>query len=180
MAMAGVGGRPKRSRQDPIGEIRMKPGRQEFFNDFPRIMKAWPVAVSDIVIETTLELGRYAAMIAPVQGESRGRPHGSWNGRPDIAPGTLQRSMKTRFYRRRGTDITITGRVDFKAKDPTAKDPNHTFAKAVEVGSVRTNASIGKGGGHYAIPADPFLVPAVTVERPLFVERLMHLEDRLA
>jgi hypothetical protein len=177
MPMAGVAGR--RARQDPIGEVRMKRGRKEWFNDFPRIMKRWPEAVSEIVIETTEELGRYAAMIAPEQGQSRGRPHGSWNGRPDVAPGTLKRSMKTRYYRRRGTDITLTGRVDFKAKDPTAKEPNHSFAKAVEVGSVRTNRSIGKGAGHYSIPEDPFLVPAVVVERPLFVERLKGLEDRL-
>jgi len=85
--------------------------------------------------------------------------------------------MRTRFYRRRGTDIVLTGRVDFKARDPLGS--GHTFAKAVEVGSVRTNASIGKGAGHYAIPPDPFLVPAIMVERPLFYERLHRLESRL-
>jgi hypothetical protein len=179
MAMATVaGGRPKRIRQDPIGTIGGK-GLGKSFNNFPAIMKAFPLAISDIVIETTEELGRYAVAIAPEQGQSRGRPPGSWNGRRDVAPGTLKRSMKTRFYKRRGTDITLTGRVDFKAVDPTAKEPNHSFAKAVEVGSVRTNASIGKGAGHYQVPADPFLVPAIMVERPLFLERLHGLESRL-
>ncbi|HEY8818408.1 MAG TPA: hypothetical protein VIM25_06275 [Candidatus Limnocylindrales bacterium] len=173
--MASVAGRPKRQRQDPIGSIAMRPGRQEFFNLFPAIMARWPVAVSEIVVETTEELGRYAQAIAPVQGESRGRPPGSWNGRRDVAPGTLKRSMKTRYFKRRGTDITVTGRVDFKAIDPTAKDSRHTFAKAVEVGSVR----VSRHGGHYSVPAEPFLVPAIEVERPIFVERLMGLEGRL-
>lgn len=175
MAMIAATGRPKRRRVDPIGQI--KPGRA--FNNFPAIMAAFPEAVSAIVVETTNELGRYAAILAPVQGASRGRAPGMWNGRRDVAPGTLKRSMRIRFAKRRGTDITLTGRVDFKAKDPTAREPNHSFAKAVEVGSVRTNASIGKGSGHYSIPADPFLVPAVMVERALFLGRLKRLEDRL-
>src|SRR4051812_47423551 len=120
MPMGNVARRRRSGRQDPIGEIRMKPGRAEWFNDFPRIMLAFPAAISEIVIETTEELGRYADLLAPEQGQSHGRPHGSWNGRPDVAVGTLKRSMKTRYFKRRGSDITLTGRVDFKAKDPTA------------------------------------------------------------
>lgn len=163
--------------------ISVKRGRAEgrSFNNFPAIIAAFPVAVSDIVVETTDHLGVLAAANAPVQGgaHSRGRPHGSWNGRPDIAPGTLQHSMKTRFFKRRGSDLVVTGRVDFKAVDPTAKEPQHTFAKAVEVGSVRTNRSIGKGTGYHAIPPHPFLVPAIVSERPIFVARLKDLESRL-
>jgi hypothetical protein len=87
--------------------------------------------------------------------------------------------MRTRFYKKRGSDLVMTGRVDFKAVDPTAKDPKHSFAKAVEVGSVRTNKSIGKGSGHYAIPPQPFLVPAIVAERPVFVARFKDLESRL-
>lgn len=181
MAMASVPGRPKRRRSDPIASISLKRGRAEgrSFNHFPAIMAAFPEAISDIVIETTAHVGVVAAARAPVQGEARGRPPGSWNGRRDVAPGTLQRSMKTRYYKRRGTDITLTGRVDFKAVDPTAKDPRHSFAKAVEVGSVRTNASIGRGSGHYHVPAEPFLVPTVIDERPIFIARLKDLESRL-
>lgn len=183
MALATVGGRPKRRRSDPIGMISVKRGRAEgrAFNNFPAIMRAFPEAVSAIVAETTVELGVMAAGKAPVQGgsNSRGRPVGSWNGRKDVASGTLQRSMRTRLFHRRGTDIVLTGRVDFKATDPTAKDPKHTFAKAVEVGSVRTNASIGKGAGHYAIPGHPFLVDSIVEERPRFVGRLLDLESRL-
>jgi hypothetical protein len=170
MAMASVPGRPKRSRQDPIAEIRMKRGRQEWFNNFPAIMAALPEEISKIVVQTTLEIGAESALAAPVQ-PTRGRP---WR-QGDIAPGTLRRSMRTRFARRRGTDITLTGRIDFKAKDPTQKDPKHTFAKAVEVGSTRRRPS----GGHYRVPAQPFLVPVVVRKRPVFVARLMDLESRL-
>jgi hypothetical protein len=180
MALASVG-RPKRRRSDPIGMISVKKGRQEgrSFNNFPAIIAAFPQAVSDIVIETTEALGALAAEKAPEQGQSRGRAPGSWNGRRDVAPGTLKRSMRTRFFKRRGTDLVMTGRVDFKAVDPTKKDPKHTFAKAVEVGSVRTNASIGKGSGHYAVPEEPFLVPAIVEMRPVFVANLKTLESRL-
>jgi hypothetical protein len=175
MALTSVPGRPRRIRTDPIGQI--KPNRS--FNHFPAIMAAFPEAVSAIVVETTEHLAVLATAAAPQQGQSRGRPPGSWNGRKDVAPGTLRRSVRVRFARRRGTDITLSGRIDFKAKDPTAKEPNHSFAKAVEVGSTRTNASIGKGAGHYRVPAQPFLVPAIVRERPIFVMRLMNLESRL-
>jgi len=180
MAFATVN-RPRRQRSDPIGMISVKRGRAEgrSFNNFPAIIAAFPEACSDIVKETTEHLGVLAAAKAPVQGEARGRPPGSWNGRRDVAPGTLQRSMRTRFFKRKGTDMVQTGRVDFKAVDPTAKEPRHSFAKAVEVGSVRTNRSIGKGAGHYAVPAEPFLVPAIVEERPIFVARFKDLESRL-
>lgn len=180
MALATVAGRPKRQRSGPIGSIKLSRGRAEgaSFNDIPRIMAAFPQEISEIVKETTVELAAFAEANAPEQ-PHRGRPYGSWNGRPDVAPGTLKRSVRVRFAKRRGTDITISGRVDFKAVDPTRKEPNHSFAKAVEVGSVRTNRSIGKGAGHYRIPADPFLVPALVAERPLFIERIARLESRL-
>lgn len=179
MAMATVAGaRPKRVRTDPIGTVGGR-GLGLSFNNFPAIIAAFPAAISDIVVETTEHLSVLAVAKAPQQGQSRGRPPGSWNGRRDVAPGTLRRSMKTRFYKRRGTDIVLTGRVDFKAVDPTAKEPNHSFAKAVEVGSVRTNASIGKGAGHYKVEAEPFVVPAIVNERPIFMARLRSLESRL-
>ncbi|MBA3587308.1 MAG: hypothetical protein H0W41_06700 [Chloroflexi bacterium] len=179
MAMAAIGGRPKRIRTDPIGTIGGKGSLRREFNNFPAIAAAFPGALSDIVVETTEHLGTLAQARAPQQGQSRGRPHGSWNGRPDVAPGTLRRSKRVRFARRRGTDLVVTGRVDFKAVDPTRKDPKHTFAKAVETGSVRTNASIGKGGGHYYVRPQPFLVPAVINERPIFIDRIADLERRL-
>lgn len=179
MAMATVGGRPKRVRQDPAGTIGGKRALRQQFNNFPAIARAFPGALSDIVVETTDELAVVAAGRAPVQGQSRGRAYGSWNGRPDVAPGTLRRSVKVRFAKRRGTDLVVSGRVDFKAVDPTAKEPNHSFAKAVEFGSVRTNASIGKGAGHYKVPAEPFLVPSLMEERPRFIARIGTLESRL-
>lgn len=175
MAMAGVAGRPKRVRTDPIGSI--KPGKS--FNNFPAIMAAFPEAISEIVAETTEHLGIRAMAAAPVQGSARGRPHGSWNGRPDVAVGTLRASMKTRLFKRRGTDIVLSGRVDFKAVDPTAKEPNHSFAKAVEFGSTRLNSTIGRGAGHYRVPNEQFLVPAIIRERPVFIARLKDLESRL-
>ncbi len=176
MPMASVAGsRPGRVRTDPIG--RVTPGKS--FNHFPQIIAAFPEAISEIVIETTEHLAVIAQALAPQQGQSRGRPPGSWNGRRDVAPGTLRRSEKVRFYRRRGTDITLSGRIDFKAVDPTAKEPNHSFAKAVEVGSTRLNRTIGKGGGYYHVPAEPFLVPAIVNEREPFIARLKDLERRL-
>jgi hypothetical protein len=87
MAMAAVGGRPKRRRSDPIGMISVKKGRAEgrSFNNFPAIIAAFPEVVSDIVRETTEHLGVLAAALAPRQGSAHGRPHGSWNGRASFA-----------------------------------------------------------------------------------------------
>lgn len=170
MVQGPSGGRPKRIRTDPIGTI----GRREIgkaFNNFPAIAAAFPEALSAIVVETTEELGDLAASNAPVQ-PTRGRP---WKP-GDAPPGTIRRSKRVRFAKRRGTDIVLTGRVDFKAVDPTAADPKHTFAKAVESGSTRYR---GRGGGHYRVPAEPFLVPAVEAERPRFVARIKDLESRL-
>lgn len=178
MALATVAGRPKRRREGPIGTVGGRGYIQRQFNNFPAIARAFPGALSNIVIETTAHLGAAAQDNAPVQ-PTRGRPYGSWNGRRDVAPGTLKRSMRVRFGKRRGTDLVISGRVDFKAVDPTQKDPKHTFAKAVETGSTRTNASIGKGAGHYRIPPEPFLVPSIVEERPLFIARIGSLESRL-
>jgi hypothetical protein len=173
MALAVVPGRRSRNRTDPIGEIKFGKGRVEGrpFNNFPAIMAAFPEAISDIVRETTVELGTLSAASAPVQGHSRGR---RWR-RGDPEPGTLGRSMRIRFFKRRGTDITLTGRVDFKAKHPTRRDPTHGFSKAVEVGSTRRRRS----GGHYRVPAEPFLVPIVVLLRPWFINRLKGLESRL-
>lgn len=183
MPLASVGRGPsRRRRSDPIGTIGTSGGRGGIlrsFNGFPAIMAAFPEAISEIVVETTNHLAVLAVAKAPQQGQSRGRPPGSWNGRRDVAPGTLRRSAKVRFARRRGTSMVLTGRVDFKAKDPTAREPNHSFAKAVETGSVRTNASIGRGGGHYRVAAEPFLVPSIVTERPIFYARLADLESRL-
>lgn len=173
MPMASVPGRPRRNRQDAIGSISIRPGRAEgrAFNNFPAIAAAFPEILSAIVIETTEELGALAESTAPVQ-PTRGR---HWKP-GDPAPGTLKRSKRVRFAKRRGTDLVISGRVDFKATDPTAADPKHSFAKAVEVGSTRTR---GRGRGHYRVPAQPFLAPAVEHERPLFIARIKDLESRL-
>lgn len=167
MAMAGVArsGR-SRSRYDAIGVI--QPGRA--FNHFPAIMAAFPGAISDIVRDTTEHLADLAEAKAPIQ-PTQGRP---WHT-GDVAPGTLRKSRKTRYFKRRGTDITLTGRVDFKAVDPSKKDPKHGFAKPVELGADRTSAS----GKTYHIPAQPFLVPSVIQERPVFIARLQNLESRL-
>lgn len=167
MAMAGVAGASRRRvRHDAIGEI--KPGRA--FNNFPAIMAAFPEAISEIVKDTTEHLADLAEAAAPIQ-PTLGRP---WHT-GDVEPGTLRESRKTRFFRRRGTDITLTGRVDFKAIDPSKNDAKHTFAKAVEVGATRRT----KRGRYYRIRAQPFLVPAVIHERPVFIARLMDLESRL-
>lgn len=167
MAMAGVAGATRRRvRTDPIGSVR--PGKA--FNHFPAIMAAFPEAISSIVRDTTEILATVAVAAAPEQ-PTRGRP---WHA-GDVAPGTLRRSKKVRFFRRRGTDITITGRVDFKAIDPSSNDAKHTFAKAVEVGATRRT----KRGKYYRIPAQPFLVPAVIRTRPVFIGQLQDLESRL-
>ena len=167
MAMAGVAGASRRRvRNDAIGAIR--PGKS--FNNFPAIIAAFPRELSEIVEETTEHLADLAEAAAPIQ-PTRGRP---WH-RGDVAPGTLRKSRKTRFFKRRGTDLVLTGRVDFKAIAPSRKDAKHTFAKAVEVGATRRT----KGGRYYRIPAQPFLVPSVIHERPVFIARLMDLESRL-
>lgn len=173
MAMASVPGRPKRVRQDPIGTIGGKTEIRRAFNNFPAIARAFPEVISAIVVETTNALGELAQAKAPVQ-PSRGRP---WR-LGDASPGTLKRSMKVRFAKRRGTDIVLTGRVDFKAVDPSKNDAKHTFAKAVEVGSTR-NHYYSIRTRHYRVPAQPFLVPAIVVMRPIFIANLQTLESRL-
>lgn len=170
MPMAGVPGRPKRRRSDPIGTIGKNDIRKAF-NNFPQIMAAFPEAVSEIVVETTVHLGQAAEAGAPVQGQARGR---AWR-RGDPPPGTLRRSMKTRLFHRRGTDIVLSGRVDFKATQPTRRNPKHGFSKPVEVGSDRVSPS----GRSYRVPNEEFLVPAIIHERPMFIARLKGLEGRL-
>jgi hypothetical protein len=167
MSMVSIPGARRRNRTDPIGSI--KPGKA--FNHFPRIIAAFPEAISRIVVDTTEHVGLLSAAAAPVQGQARGRP---WR-RGDPAPGTLRASMRIRFAKRRGTDIVLTGRVDFKAKDPTRRDPNHRFAYPVEVGSTRRKA----GGGYYRVANEEFLVPVVIRERPIFIARLKNLEAML-
>jgi hypothetical protein len=142
---------PSRQRRGPIGSV--GPGRS--FNHFPAIMKAFPDVIGDIIVETTEAIGDDAAARAPV-GEAR----------PDAPPpGTLRASKKTRYGRDRGGHI-VSGRIDFKAKDPTPADPSHLYPFYVEVGTHDT-------------AAQPFLVPAVVEHRSGFLGELGDLESRL-
>lgn len=164
MPMAGVAGSFRRPRPGPIGVI--KAGRRDF-NNFPAIIAAFPDALSAIVAETTDELGIKAAERAPVQ---PGRA-GARAVRPsDPAPGTLKASAKTKIYRRRATDLVVTGRVDFLARDRRG----HRYAKPVETGSIRRTKT-----GLRKVQAEPFLVPTLMELRKVFVERLSGLESRL-
>lgn len=176
MAMAGVAASQKRPRVDPIGSVRLSAGNQVgrslgagFFNHFPQIIAAFPRALSDIVVETTHELGELSQERAPVEKRQR---------RGDPAPGNLRDSMRVRFAKRRGTDLVVTGRVDFKAVDPRG----HRYARPLETGSVRSMRRSGRNRASlhktYVEPRH-FLVPSIVDERPLFVGRLAGLESRL-
>jgi hypothetical protein len=125
-------------------------------------MAAFPEAVSAIVIETTETLGNVANAMAPVQQNPR---------RGDPAPGTLKRSKRTRFYKRRGGALVVTGRVEWGAKDPRG----HRYAKPLETGSIRRTRRglirVKKGSG--------WLVDALVAMRPRFIRNLQALESRL-
>jgi len=157
---AAVAAGRRRPRSDAVGQIRPTPGRAEgrAFNHFPQIIAAFPDALSAIVKETTEAVARRAAAGAPEQA----------NPRPgDPAPGTLKASVRTRYFKRRGTDLVQTGRVEFTAKDRRG----HRYARPVEGGSI--------GRGKRRAPAEPFLVPAIMEERVAFVARAKTLEARL-
>lgn len=163
MPMAGVAGSFRRPRPGPRGTITQ--GRS--FNHFPAIIAAFPNEISAIVAQTTDDLGILSAMLAPVQ---PGLP-GARGVRPsDPAPGTLKASAKTKVYRKRATDLVVTGRVDFLARDRRG----HRYAKPVETGSIRRTKT-----GLRKVQAQPFLVDALMTMRPVFVERLAGLESRL-
>jgi hypothetical protein len=164
MAFAYVPGAPyvkvavKRPRPGPRGVI--KAGKA--FNHFPAIIAAFPDACSAIVIETTEELGAVAQALAPTQQDPR---------RGDPAPGTLKASKKTSYFRRKGSDLVVTGKVSFPATDPRG----HRYAKPLETGSVRRTRHglirVRKGSG--------WLVDSIVAERRAFLGRLGDLESRL-
>lgn len=150
--MHGKGYRPQSLRRQALGTIGLGRGRSEgralaAFNAFPAIATAFPDILGDIVIETTRAIASKAAASAPARS------------------GRLRESGVT-IFRRRGGHVT-TGRIEFKAIDPTKSDPRHLYAFYVEVGTVNT-------------PSEPFLLPAVIEERAEFVTRLLRIESRLA
>lgn len=168
MAMAqfvtsNIAGQVKRPRPGPRGSINQ--GRS--FNNFPAIIAAFPNVLSEIVAETTDDLGLLAAILAPVQ---PGRPGARRPRSSDPTPGTLKRSGKIKVFRRRASDVVVTGRVDFEAKDRRG----HRYAKPVETGSLRRSKR-----GLRRVEAHPFLVDAIVTLRPVFVSRIASLESRL-
>jgi hypothetical protein len=154
---SNVAGQVKRPRPGSRGDIR--PGKS--FNHFPRIIEAFPNELSAIVAETTDDLAILATLKAPVQQNPR---------RTDPAPGTLKASTTVKVYHARATDIVVTGRVSFPAKDKYG----HRFAKPLETGSLRKTKR-----GLRRVAARPFLVDSLVVMRPVFIERLHGLEARL-
>lgn len=156
--ISNVRGAVKRPRPGPRGTI--TPGRA--YNNFPAIIAAFPVELSEIVVETTELLGNVSQALAPTQQNPR---------RGDPAPGTLKRSKRTRYYRRRGSDIVQTGRVEYPAMDPRG----HRYAKPLETGSIRRTRRglirVRKGSG--------WLVDSIMGVRPVFHRKLAALEARL-
>jgi hypothetical protein len=148
----------KRPRPGPRGVI--KPGKG--FNHFPAIIAAFPDAVSGIVVESTELLGSVAQALAPTQHDNLRPGH-------DPVPGTLKKSKRTRYYRRRATDMVVSGRVDFTATDPRG----HRYPKPLETGSWRPGrvGKVTKGSG--------WLVDAIVAVRRVFVRNLGDLESRL-
>lgn len=168
MAMAqfvtsNIAGRVRRPRPGPRGSINQ--GRS--FNNFPAIIAAFPNELSAIVAQTTDDLGILARMHAPVQ---PGRPGARAVRRSDPPPSTLKESATTKVFYRRATDAVKTGRVMFTAKDRRG----HLYAKPVETGSLRKSKR-----GLRRVEAHPFLVDAIVTMRPVFVDRIMHIETRL-
>lgn len=168
MAMASfvtsnIAGQVKRPRPGPRGSINQ--GRS--FNNFPAIIAAFPNELSEIVAQTTDDLGILAQLLAPTQpGFPGARPPKS----SDPTPGTLKRSRKTKIYRARASDMVVTGRVEFAAKDRRG----HRYAKPVETGSLRRTKK-----GLKRVRAHPFLVDALVTMRPVFIRRIQGLEARL-
>lgn len=124
------------------------------FNHFPEIIAEFSDVLSAIVVETTEAIAKEADAAAPV---------GSRFSRP--APGTLKLSETTRYFKNRDGGV-VSGRIEFKAKEPNARDPYHLYAFYVEVGTSHT-------------AAQPFLLPAVMRERQTFNAKLGDLEKRL-
>lgn len=150
--IAYPGYRPQSRRRGAVGTITGARG----FNHFPEIIAAFPGALSAIVKETTEQLARDAVNAAPIGKSVKGAP----------APGTLRKSAKTRYAKSRANGMVQTGRIDFKAVDPTREEPKHQYAWYVEWGTVHT-------------PARHFLLPAIVKNRPVFQAKLRSLESRL-
>lgn len=155
----GPGGVPKypgyqaqSARNRTVGTI--KAGKS--FNRFPEIIAAFPGALSAIVKETTEAVAAGARSRAIVGAARADAPK----------PGTLRKSIKTRYSKRRSDGNVQTGRIDVKAVDPTKDDPKHWYGWYVEWGTVHT-------------AAHPFLVPSIIEQRPVFLGKLERLESRL-
>lgn len=137
-----------------VGQIGSASGK--FFNDFPKIMAALPGALSDIVRETTEDVAQEARAMAPIGKARKDAPK----------PGTLRKSIKTRYSKRRSDGMVLQGRIDAKAFEKEKSDPKHLYAWYVEWGTVHT-------------PSRHFMVPALISNRPTFLAKLQHLEGRL-
>ena len=128
-------------------------GSNKMWNDFPKIIANWTPALSTIVVETTEDLADEADAAAPVGHQLEPRP------------GNLKVSLKKRYFRNSDGGVA-TGRIEFDARDPNKRDPYHLYAFYVEVGTSHTSAQ-------------PFLLPAVVHNRPIFMAKLGDLESRL-
>jgi HK97 gp10 family phage protein len=163
MALAGVSGAQRYNRlykgkgyrrqsdqhpQPSLGDIALRPGRAEgegvAFNLFPQFAAWLPRALAGVVVETTEAVARRATEKVPER------------------TGTLKASQHIRFSKSKQTGQIVSGRIDYKAVDPTAKEPNHEYAFFVEVGTHNTKAQ-------------PFLIPALIAERPEFNRRVREL-----
>lgn len=146
------GYRPQSVLKRSIGEVMLKRGRQEAagvdFNLFPALGDALPEVVSEIIVETTESVAGKADAKVPVR------------------TGRLKASQRVRYSRSKATGTVITGRIDYKAIDPTENEPKHEYGFFVEVGGARG-------------AAQPFLLPALISERQPFNARFRDLEKRL-
>lgn len=149
---------PRRRSLRPYGTVRPT----KAFNNFPAIMRALPEACSAIVVETTELFGNLAQANAPtIQRQRRGDP----------APGNLKASKKTSYYKRRGSDLVVTGKVEFGAKDPRG----HRYARPLETGSIRR-----RGGRLYKVTKSRWWMrPLFPPVRARFIRQLSNLESRL-
>ncbi len=140
------GYRPQSQLNRSYGDIMLKRGRQEAagvpFNLFPQIGAHLPFILGDIVRETTENIAAKANASAPVR------------------TGRMRDSQRVRYSHGKSGAI-VSGRIDYKAIDPTAKEPKHEYAFLVNT------------------RAQPFLLPALIDERSEFNRKLRNLESRM-
>jgi HK97 gp10 family phage protein len=146
------GYRPQSVLNRSLGDIKLSGSRAEGagvpFNLFPYLGDRVPQALGEIVVETTEIVARNADAKVPV------------------LTGRLKASQRVRYSRSRQTGAVVSGRIDYKAIDPTANEPKHEYAFFVEVGTSKTRAQ-------------PFLLPALIEERQMFNYKCRTLESRL-